>query len=365
MEHSLKKPEYILVTALGRSDAGVTQYAAAILSEMEQNRQLKLNVCISRFAQFKWYNKLPQLRYFSIFTYRNKLEFILSSVTVYPILLLSFFISLVFNRYQKLYLPYFHHWDLGFIWLFRLFGKKVVYTVHDGIMHYGEEDRLGQWIMLKSVAAATEVIFLTEAVKNRVLPQIKTKATFHVIPHGIFELDGIQFAKPYVEKPVLLFIGRISRYKGIELLLEALEQIDPALYDKCIIAGKSNYPIFPKLTPQIEFIDKYLSEDEIVSYLNQSHIMIMPYLEASQSGVATLAIAAEMPVVACSVGGLPEQLSDGAIWVRPDVQSLAQGIKSILGNEAYYLRLQKNLAKIRKETEWKNITAQITKTIMT
>lgn len=352
-----------MVLALGRSDAGVAQYAAAILSAMEQDRQLKLKICISRFAKFNWHKKLPRLSYLPVFTYRNKFEFILSSIFIYPFLLLRVLICLVFNRYQRLYLPYFHHWDLGFIWLFRLFGKKVVYTVHDGIQHYGEEDRLGQWIMLKSIAAATEVIFLTEAVKTKIQQQLTSKAKFYVIPHGLIKLDGIHASKPYVEKPVLLFIGRVSRYKGVELLLEALGQINPALYDKCIIAGKSNYPISPKLTPQIEFIDKYLSEDEIVAYLNQSHIMIMPYLEASQSGVATLAIAARMPVVACKVGGLPEQLSDGAVWVRPEIESLAEGINSILGNEILYTQLQGNLERIYQTFDWQSITSQIAKII--
>lgn len=353
-----------MVLTLGRSDAGVTQYASAILSEMQQDRQLKLKVYISRFTQFNWLKRLPRLSYLSVFTYRNKIEFILSSIIIYPLLLLRVFICLVFNRYQKLYLPYFHHWDLGFIWLFRLFGKKVIYTVHDGIQHYGEEDRLGQWIMLKSIAAATEVIFLTEAVKTKIQQQFTSKANFYVIPHGLIKLDGIYAPKLYVEKPVLLFIGRISRYKGIELLLKALEQVDSALYDKCIIAGKSNYSICPKLTPQIEFIDKYLSEAEIVSYLNQSHIMIMPYLEASQSGIATLAIAARMPVVACKVGGLPEQLINGAIWVRPEVNSLAEGIKSILGSKNLYVQLQGNLDQIYQTLDWQSIASRIVKIIM-
>jgi len=345
--------------ALGRSDAGVAQYAGNILKEFATQENLSFDVYISSFSQYKWQQLDGSIAYFCVSTYRNKFEFIWRLLFTYPFLCLKILFNLAWQKYDLLYIPYFHHWDLGFILLFRLFGKKVVYTVHDGIQHYGEEDRLGQWLMFRSIAYATDVIFLSNFVRAEINNHLKYHGVPHVIPHGLIRFNGIRTAKQYSKQPVLLFIGRISKYKGVELLVDSLRLLDGDVYSKCIIAGQSNYSLSLDLPASVELIDKYLTEVEIVNYLNQADIIIMPYLEASQSGVATLAIAAGIPVVATEVGGLPEQLQNGAVWVKPDPESLAQGIKSLITDEMLFYRLQANLVYIHETLRWDRIASQI------
>jgi glycosyltransferase involved in cell wall biosynthesis len=73
-------------------------------------------------------------------------------------------------------------------------------------------------------------------------------------------------------------------------------------------------------------------EDEVGALLGWADAVVLPYREASQSGVAAAAIAARRAVIATNVGGLAEQLRDEtlAILCEPDAASLAQGLRRAL-----------------------------------
>ena len=96
------------------------------------------------------------------------------------------------------------------------------------------------------------------------------------------------------------------------MLLQAINTLPEDSFSKLIIAGKSSYQydtsnLKESIRKKIEIIDAFLSQQEIITLFNQSHILIMPYLEASQSGVAAVGIANAMPTICTDVGGLKEQ----------------------------------------------------------
>ncbi|MGX3010677.1 glycosyltransferase family 4 protein [Helicobacter sp. 23-1044] len=293
----------ILVISLTRKGGGFEQYTNAILEHF------KLPFTIYQSAFVSDEVRRDDAKF--IVTYKGKISFILSSIFILPFIFLYF--CLVARKYSALFVPHFHFFNIAFIVAFRLNKKPVILVEHDGIVHLGDELPMQQFLINLCIKNATHIIFLSNFVASQVSPKLLQNKPISIIPHGIFAFKGLKRdQKQYHPKPTLLFFGRVSKYKGIELLLDTLPSIQTQSYEKLIIAGKSNYQysiahLSSEVQEKIEIIDRFLSMGEIAEIFNSAHILIMPYLEASQSGVAAVGIANGMACVVSDVGGLSEQ----------------------------------------------------------
>lgn len=319
------KQKRILILSLCRQGGGFEHYARAIIERLT----LPYTLIQSRYANPQC--KRDEAKF--IPTYQGKISFVLNSLFLLPVLFARFFFMA--RHYDVLFLPHFHFWNLAFILAFRLRGKSVVLVEHDGRVHIGDE-KLQQPLINACLKYATHIIFLTHYVKSLIAPHLLEGKEVAVIPHGIFDFEGLTRApKAFCPKPTLLFFGRVSKYKGIELLLDSMAQVPLRLFDKLIIAGKSLYRYstahLPKeLQAKLEIRDEFLSQEEVVELFNRAQILIMPYIEATQSGVAALALANAMPTICTKVGGLGEQfvldshLAGGGSSMKPALYSVSQ-----------------------------------------
>jgi glycosyltransferase involved in cell wall biosynthesis len=295
--------------------------------------------------------------YKSVITYYSSLTFLFNTFFVLPIYLIRLLPKIIIN-YQVLYLPYFHLWNLPFILIFRLLGREVVLTVHDGILHKGENGYFIQKYSDLMLKASTKLIFLTKYVKINVETKFNIVKKSLIAPHGIIKNNYITHGLEKRGKNIL-FIGRISSYKGVELLVDVIEEIENEI-DKCIIAGKSNYDLNLKDTDKLQILDKYLSEEEVGELLGWADILVLPYLEATQSGVIALGINAELPMVCTLVGGLQEQLKeDECIWVSPTKDSLKKGILKLIYNAGSRDILIGKMKERKKSLKWEVISSNI------
>ncbi len=133
----------------------------------------------------------------------------------------------------------------------------------------------------------------------------------------------------------LLFFGRLLPYKGLDLFAEALARLPAGLDIEVRVAGQG--PESPALAALraisgVTVENRWVAEREIAGLLAWSDALVLSHLEATQSGVAAIAIAARRWVVATAVGGLTEQLKDEPLarLARPDAQSLADAIARLL-----------------------------------
>jgi glycosyltransferase involved in cell wall biosynthesis len=137
-------------------------------------------------------------------------------------------------------------------------------------------------------------------------------------------------------RPMVLFFGRMSVYKGIDVLVEAaplMAERVPGL--RVVIAGG---PVFGFTPPSdrelpnggsVETIARHVSTDEAVRLFDDASVVVLPYRDATQSGVILSAFAFGKPVVATAVGGLPEYIRDGenGLLVPPgDATALAAAV---------------------------------------
>lgn len=297
------RQDKILVISLTRKGGGFEQYTNAILEHFTLPFTIIQSAFVSDEVRRKDARFIP--------TYKGKISFIFSTIFILPFVFLYF--CFMARKYSALFVPHFHFFNIAFIVAFRLHKKPVILVEHDGIVHFGDELPLQQTLINHCIKNATHLIFLSKYVHSLISQKLLKDKPVSIIPHGIFAFKGLRReAKIFNKKPTLLFFGRVSKYKGIELLLEAMQDINPQTYKKLIIAGKSSYEyslahLSPSVRSKIEIVDRFLSVDEIACIFNCAHILIMPYIEASQSGVAAVGIANGMPCVCSDVGGLKEQ----------------------------------------------------------
>jgi glycosyltransferase involved in cell wall biosynthesis len=168
-----------------------------------------------------------------------------------------------------------------------------------------------------------------------------------VIPHGAFDhYRRIAGPKPLpaelaeVEGPVILFFGLLRPYKGIDVLLEAVREVEGA---ELWIVGMPRMPVEPlrelaaKAPGKVRFVPRFVTDDEIPAYFERADVVALPYREIDQSGVLYTALAFGKPLVLSSVGGFTEvgERHGAARLVAPgDAGELAGALNELIGDPA-------------------------------
>jgi len=129
-----------------------------------------------------------------------------------------------------------------------------------------------------------------------------------VVPHGA-EMALAPAAVPRDRR--LLIFGRLFAYKGVDTALEALDLLPEKLSDvRLIIAGRGPLAELGRDHPGVELRDEYISERDVDDLLDDVRLVLLPYKDATQSGVGLLAVARGVPCVVSAAGGLPELVQD-------------------------------------------------------
>jgi glycosyltransferase involved in cell wall biosynthesis len=205
---------------------------------------------------------------------------------------------------------------------------------------------------------ATKLVFLTKYVEWTI--KIGHLPPSVIIPHGPIQFPGLLEVHLHQKKLKILFLGRIGKYKGLELLIEAVSFLKNDAWECLTIAGKPLYKIEIPEHSKIKSVEKWLTEQEICHLVNHHDVLILPYRTATQSGVAALGIAATIPMVCTNVGGLKEQLgADEAVWTDANPISIAIAIQSLSNCPALYNEIHHRLLKKKSNLSWSKIASQL------
>jgi glycosyltransferase involved in cell wall biosynthesis len=189
---------------------------------------------------------------------------------------------------------------------------------------------------------ADRIIVHGHALKRQVVEALGIAAEkIHVIPHvALGRIDETKCDDPLANR--VLFFGRIWKYKGLDHLIRAQPRITAAVPDaKIVIAGEGDdFEPYRRLMDRPDrFIvhNRYISGPERDELFRQASVVVLPYIEATQSGVVPLAYAFGKPVVASNTGALSEAVDDGITGrlVPPANHSaLATAVIELLRNPA-------------------------------
>jgi glycosyltransferase involved in cell wall biosynthesis len=210
--------------------------------------------------------------------------------------------------------------------------------VHDADLHPGDGLPMQMRIQRRLMARADALITLSDHVERRVREQLGVR------PRQVFlkaSLPPFRFGPPAAAPRAhggplrLLSFGRLLPYKGLDLLAGALRALGPRDHLEVRVVGQgpeSGTLAELRAIPSVTVENRWVPEAEIASLLAWSDALVLPYREASQSGVAAAAISARRWVVATRVGGLEEQFRNErlALLCDPDEDSIAAAIERLI-----------------------------------
>jgi len=247
----------------------------------------------------------------------------------------------------------------------------LVTTVHDVVPHIGDTKsrKFPSFISKLSVRYADQIIVHGKKLKKAMMEKSdKSTNNVHVLPRGVNSIYR-RFIKSEVkeEDNLILFFGRIWEYKGLRYLIEAepliTEKIPTA---KIVIAGiGEDFKKYVKMMVHKEnfIIHNHIIPNEMVAELFQkASIVVVPYIEASQSGIVPLAYAFKKPVVVTDVGSIPEVVDNGKTgYIVPpkDPEKLAEAIIDLLKDKEKRREMGENgYKKTEEELSWDNIAVK-------
>jgi glycosyltransferase involved in cell wall biosynthesis len=248
-------------------------------------------------------------------------------------------------------------------------GIPMAIIVHDATPHPGDGFPLQFFLQRMLVRRANLVVALSKPVAKRLSAPglLSARAKLMIGAHPPFDFGVSTPAFQHDGPRRALVFGRLLPYKGLDLLAEALRLMGPRTDLVVRIVGhgpESDALAALRTLPKVTVENRWVPEDEIGALLGWSDIVILPYQEASQSGVAAAAIAAGRCVVATQVGGVKEQLENEALAVLCEAQSapLAAALNDVL---AKMPKPEKNLAvsmdQTAPATDWQQLAAAIKK----
>ena len=246
---------------------------------------------------------------------------------------------------------------------------KVISIIDNMIPH---EKRMGDRLLTKYFVKTVDgFIAMSEKVKNDI--KIFSHKPVSISPHPIFNHFGdpitkmearTQLGLPQQDK-IILFFGYIRKYKGLDLLIQAMaNETIKNLGIQLIIVGEfyedaSTYHDLINalgLQNRISFYSNYIPDGEVKNYVCSADFIIQPYKNATQSGVTPLAYHFEKPMLVTNVGGLADtvpHLKTGIV-VAPTAEEIAKGIETLyeLGEKHFI----PNIIEEKKKYSWSQMT---------
>ena len=225
-------------------------------------------------------------------------------------------------------------------WLFAR-GTLRVLTVHDVVSHPGGDSKTsGRQEYIKKYMRKSADMLIVHG--QKLLEQMRdAEPVFalktRVIPHPAFRVSTVGTNLPVVTNQ-LLFFGRIAKYKGLKYLVEACHilQAQGKMFSLVVAGTGDDFEVNEAGLKQIHhltLVNRRIMPNEIENLFTSSDIIVLPYIEASQSGVIAYALGFGKPCVATRTGSIPEMIQDGyngLLTVPADAKSLADSLAQLM-----------------------------------
>jgi glycosyltransferase involved in cell wall biosynthesis len=252
--------------------------------------------------------------------------------------------------------------DLWFVQLCRSRGSKIVLTVHDLLPHdTGESHKQAFHDLYEMVDG---IICHSDSIRTRLRTEFSVvEEKVSVIPHGPFFYDlpataSEQTLRGFELEPgklLVLWQGIIFPYKGIDLLLDAWQQVEASNDNTCLLIVGTGAPEFAEqIREQISRLGlkrvklhlRFISAEELVALYRAADIVVYPYRAITTSGALATGLALGKTIVASNLPVFRELLTDGenALLVDPQLSTeLATVIIELSKNSSLRQQLASNV----------------------
>ena len=164
------------------------------------------------------------------------------------------------------------------------------------------------------------------------------------------------------DKQIVLFFGLIRKYKGLDMLLDAFNELKVNPNIVLVIAGE----FYEDKQPYLDLIEKYqiqnqvilhgkfIANEDVKLYFSAADLVALPYKSATQSGVTQVSFHFEVPTLVTNVGGLGEIIPDkiAGYVVEPNGKAIAEAIKDYFENNRMH-SFTEGMKKEKQKYDWK------------
>lgn len=267
---------------------------------------------------------------------------------------------------------------ISFFLLYFLRKQNLIQTLHEVTAHDGVTSKIDTKIFKRLVSKKIPIIFHSDIAKNRFLSHRKElnysvgleNDLYTVIRFGLFEtykcFDVRNQVIDYSKKsdsniPIILHFGRILPYKGIDVLIDAVKIVQKQKPVHLIIAGNGNPYFSFEGIESYEFINRTITNKEIIELIKKSDMVVCPYKSASQSGIPLTVFLFNKPIIASNVGAFKEVIDTNVNGILIDIISgfdFSEAILKLVHNPDLSKKMSENIHKkfnIEEEYAWPQI----------
>jgi glycosyltransferase involved in cell wall biosynthesis len=229
-------------------------------------------------------------------------------------------------------------------WLRRF---RVAFTAHDPVLHTGEGGVVRRWVQTQHVGLARICFVRGEENRRKLVDEYGLNPeSVHITLLGEFTpWDEI----PLVQQDrMILFFGRVRKYKGLDVLLDAFEKVSPLIPGyRLRICGEGELGDLGRRAlsmANVEVINRFIDHAEVPLHFRSSRFLVLPYLDGTQSGVVPMAFSLGRTCVVSAVGSIPEVVHHGmnGLLVRPgNSDELADAMLRLVQDEELRRRLER------------------------
>lgn len=344
-------------------------YSSQFCNELFLKENIELKVGIASYQDSILYNK--NIEFIKIRTNPNAISFIIDTLNIFYHI--YFLLNIIKFKPDIVHFLDNHPWYIAYSKIFKSLGYKIYVTQHDPILHSWENDN----VLWKITSKVNEVlrdisdVFIVhwDVLKNQVLEKYKIKANKILsIKHWAYSFFNTWSQWLIVQKDTFLFFGRIVDYKWLDILLSSLEIVKNKFPDfRLIIAWPwdvSKYDLLlEKYKSNIEVYNNNIEPEEAYKNFEISEFVVLPYKEATWSGVIPVAYSFSKAVLVTNVWELSSVVIDWKTWYiveSNDSQVLWKKIVEMLSEKSNIKQMWKEWKVFSdKELSWKEIIDKI------
>ncbi len=268
--------------------------------------------------------------------------------------------------------------DRWFVSFSRMRGAKIILTVHD-ILPHDSADQYRQ-IFARIYHAVDGLICHSDHIKTRLMLEFRVPAEkLWTIPHGPFffahppndDAETRQRLRALPNELIVLWQGIVFPYKGLEVLLDAWQQVEARISGaRLIVLGTGAPHILDQIRSRVARLNlsrvtlllRFASTKELIATYRAADVVVYPYLTITTSGALATGMALNKAIVASDLPVFRELLTSGrdALLVEPgNPMKLSEAIQSLLADHALRERLVSALASSQDGVQaWRSIARQ-------
>ncbi|OGQ84188.1 MAG: glycosyl transferase family 1 [Deltaproteobacteria bacterium RIFOXYA12_FULL_58_15] len=264
----------------------------------------------------------------------------------------------------------------------KLYGIPLVCTVHslEPLRPWKEEQlgasyRLSSWAEKVTLENADRIVAVSHGSRKDIIDLFDVNESRVEVIHNGIDLDLYRpvntdgTLKAYgIDQDYILFVGRVSRQKGIEHLIDAVDMIAPSVKIVLCTSAPDTKELQAEIAakvaaqPRIVWINSLLREDQYVELYAQARLFVCPSVYEPFGIINLEAMACETPIVASRIGGILETVVDGetGILVEPGSPvAIADAVNQLLKNPERAAQFGKNGRKrVEDHFSWPHIADQ-------